>query len=403
MRRPSVVLPFLLIAISLSASENDAKAMLRQAAAKYRDAKSFHLEWETKITSASAFASGWQKQTFVVAGEDRKFHYEAKGTALRGLRISDGQSDWFYQSGLRQYSVQPSQPDKARVQARGTAGGTTEGWVKTAMQSLLRVDDDAESSEILGDEVVTIGTAKFPCLKVHARQLSSFREGVTSTRENTYWIEKSTGLIRKAVFATNGPSRADDDVDEQSTIVEINYSRVELDTVPDAALFEFTPPANTYLVDDSRQPVSAPLRVGTPAPALIFDDKKTGTFNLAELKGKVALVQFWASWCGACLEEMKALAQLPKSYADKGLVIVGVDEDEMPLRGDDYFSSQKFQWKNFHDQGEINQRVWGLTSYPLLVLVDREGKIVWTNSGVGTGFSSSLRSQLDKPELGLAP
>ena len=209
--------------------------------------------------------------------------------------------------------------------------------------------------------------------------------------------------VRKAVLATSGPVTADDDMDGQTRTIEITYTRSDVGTAPDPALFNFTPPADAYLIDDARQPMSKPVIVGSASPPLKLKDKSGVTFDLADLKGKVALVHFWASWCGACLEEMKALTQLPKSYADKGLVIVAVDEDEVPERGDSYFSSRKYEWRNFHDAGETNRRIWGAAGYPFLAILDRDGKVTWTNVGAGKGFLDTLTSQLKKPELALAP
>jgi thiol-disulfide isomerase/thioredoxin len=149
--------------------------------------------------------------------------------------------------------------------------------------------------------------------------------------------------------------------------------------------------------------MSPPLTIGSAAPALKLVDKNGSSFDLPELRGKVTLVDFWATWCRACTEEMKAIAQLPRSYIDNGLAIVSVDEDETPERGDDYFSSQKFPWKNWHDVGETHRKTWGAIAVPLLVLVDRDGNLAWTNAGAELNFLETLRSQLDNAELRLRP
>jgi thiol-disulfide isomerase/thioredoxin len=395
---------FALFGLSLSAAQPDAKSILRDAAARYQEAKTFFLEWETKITSSSPYSSSWSKQTYVVAADEHRYHWEGGGSGLRGLRINDGQNDWFYRAGVNEYSVaQSNSATEPGPRARGVAGGTTEGWIKTSMQSLLHLDDDADAAEMQRSEVLTIANTKVPCYVVHASHSISFRQGVTSTKDDTYWIETKTGLVRKAILATSGPVAADDDMDGQTRTIEITYARSDLGTALDPALFAFTPPANAYLIDDARQPISKAVTIGSVSPPLKLKDKSGVGFDLSDLKGKVALVHFWASWCGACLEEMKTLTQLRQSYAEKGLVIVAVDEDEAPERGDSYFSSQKYQWRNLHDAGETNRRTWGATGYPFLVIVDRDGKVAWTNMGAGKGFLDTLTSQLNKPELALIP
>jgi hypothetical protein len=79
---------------------------------------------------------------------------------------------------------------KSGSQARGTAEGTTEGWIKSAIHSLLQLDDDADTSVLQHDELLRIAKTKFPCYVVHAVHSMSFREGTNSTRDHTYWIEK---------------------------------------------------------------------------------------------------------------------------------------------------------------------------------------------------------------------
>lgn len=96
---------------------------------------------------------------------------------------------------------------------------------------------------------------------------------------------------------------------------------------------------------------------------------------------------------------MKAIAQLPQSYSDHGRVIVSLDEDETPERGDNYSSSHQFHWRNVHDIGEVHRRSWGVSAFPMLFLLDRDGTVAWTSSGAGANFSETLRAQLDKPQL----
>lgn len=386
---------FVILVFTFSAvccAQPDAGKLLREAAEKYRAATSFDLQWETTITTKSPYADGWSKQIYRVAEDGRKFHWENTGSGLRGLRISDGQSDWFYQPGLNQYFIrQADQKNPSPGGARGGAGGTTEDWVKSSMQSLLRLEDDSDDAVMAKDELLTFGTEKVLCSVVRAQRTITYREGLSSTKETTYWIEKHTGLVRKNVMTTLGPASPDDDVTNQKRTVEIVYTTVRLG-YPDPKLFQFTAPAGAYLVEDARQGSSRPVAVGTPARALKLKDNDGALFDLAEQKGKPVLVQFWASWCGPCKEEMKALARLQNSH--KNIVIVSIDEDEQPSKGDVYFKSQNYGWKNLHDVGEVEKSTWGVTGFPFLALIDSQGVVRWTNEGVAKGTMQTLETQL---------
>jgi thiol-disulfide isomerase/thioredoxin len=394
MRRLLIVSLLLSWTLSLNASEPDARSILLDVAAQYRNSKSFRIEFETKITSSSTFANGWSKQTHKVAADENKYYFEADGSSGRHIRVNDGESDWFYSPSAHQYSVQS--PDG---NPRSAVNGTAEGWIKATIHSLLTLDQDADGAVMQHDEVLRIGGSRIPCYVVRTIREMSFREGTNSVHENTYWIDKTSRRVRKAVLVSRGPTAMEDDESDKTRTVEITYTRVDLDAPPDQALFRFKPPADAYLIDDARPPVSPPVAIGRFAPGLKFNDKAGRSFDLAELKGRVVLVDFWASWCGACLEEMKLIAQLPQSYLSHGLVIVSLDEDETPERGDSYFSAQQFHWRNFHDVGEVYRRRWGASAVPMAVLVDRDGKVAWTSNGVGANFSETLHSQLDNPEL----
>ena len=74
MRRLLVFSSFFLWTLGLSASQPDAKSLLRNAAAHYRNAQSFRIEFETSITTSSPFSNGWSKQIHIVAVADHKYH-----------------------------------------------------------------------------------------------------------------------------------------------------------------------------------------------------------------------------------------------------------------------------------------------------------------------------------------
>jgi thiol-disulfide isomerase/thioredoxin len=106
-------------------------------------------------------------------------------------------------------------------------------------------------------------------------------------------------------------------------------------------------------------------------------------FDIAALKGKVVLVDFWATWCGPCLEEMPALKALYDKHHAAGFEVVGVSLDDNRGRLEAFVTVQQIPWVTLFDentgpQGE-NHRLanyYGVSSVPTTFLVGRDGKVV---------------------------
>ena len=95
-------------------------------------------------------------------------------------------------------------------------------------------------------------------------------------------------------------------------------------------------------------PAAVALDVGEAAPALKGATLDGKPFDLAALKGKVVVLNLWATWCGPCREEMPLLDTFAKRYAARGVVVVGLDENDP------------------EDLGEV-QNVMAAFSYPALM------------------------------------
>jgi len=118
-----------------------------------------------------------------------------------------------------------------------------------------------------------------------------------------------------------------------------------------------------------------------PAPAVSFFDASGAGVPLANYKGQVVLVDFWATWCKPCLEVIPDLERLHAEYEDRGLVVVGVSIDEKPEAARVYAEKKKIAYPVLYDTAEAP--AWDLfkvKAIPATFLVDRDGNIVaqWT-------------------------
>jgi peroxiredoxin len=118
------------------------------------------------------------------------------------------------------------------------------------------------------------------------------------------------------------------------------------------------------------------------APDFNLKDASGKDVKLADLKGKVVLVNFWATWCEGCQVEIPWFVEFQKQYASKGLVVVGISMD------DDGWKSVKpwIQEKKVNYPIVIGNeglgKEYGLEGMPLTALVDREGRIADLHQGI---------------------
>ncbi|MDQ8004897.1 MAG: TlpA disulfide reductase family protein [Pedobacter sp.] len=119
--------------------------------------------------------------------------------------------------------------------------------------------------------------------------------------------------------------------------------------------------------------------VGKPAPLFTQNNEVGKPVSLASFKGKVVLVEFWASWCGPCREENPNLVKQYKTYHDKGFEIISVSLDHVKQSWLEAIEKDGLEWAHVSDlKGWNNEvgRLYGVRAVPASFLVDAEGKII---------------------------
>ncbi|MCA9615084.1 MAG: TlpA family protein disulfide reductase [Myxococcales bacterium] len=122
-------------------------------------------------------------------------------------------------------------------------------------------------------------------------------------------------------------------------------------------------------------PVSA-LERGTRAPEIGLRDRDGNNVQLSALRGKVVLVDFWASWCAPCRRELPELARLAARYADAGVVVLGVNEDDAADDGARLLAELGgVGFTSVHDRDKAIAGAWAPPKMPTLFLVEADGSL----------------------------
>ena len=100
-----------------------------------------------------------------------------------------------------------------------------------------------------------------------------------------------------------------------------------------------------------------------------------------ELKGKILMVDFWASWCGPCKESFPAMEELHKKYAGKGLVLIAVNVDENRKDMEEFLKKNAATFAVVRDAAQKLVDKTGVGTMPSSFLIDAEGKVRFAHSG----------------------
>lgn len=142
-----------------------------------------------------------------------------------------------------------------------------------------------------------------------------------------------------------------------------------------------------------------------PAPAAIMQaeikDVDGKTFKLEDKKGKIVLVNLWATWCGPCRSEMPTLVALQDEHRDKGFEIIGLDSDtdETPEQVKSFAQTMKLNYQlGYAEPGLMNDflKISKSGGIPQSFLIDREGKLRNVFFGVNSKVVGELKDSVAK-------
>ena len=128
-------------------------------------------------------------------------------------------------------------------------------------------------------------------------------------------------------------------------------------------------------------PVKVPvkLKVGDLAPQFARGDLQGHVFDLKALRGKIVLIDFWASWCPPCILEIPHLDKLQKQYGSRGFQVVGVAMDDSAATTKETMKKVPFDYPVVPGDAKFGNLYGGVLGLPLQYLVGADGKIlaVW--------------------------
>ncbi|MBN9500934.1 MAG: hypothetical protein BGO01_05805 [Armatimonadetes bacterium 55-13] len=138
-----------------------------------------------------------------------------------------------------------------------------------------------------------------------------------------------------------------------------------------------------------------------PMPDFKMVSTKGKPYSKSSLKGKVILMDFWATWCGPCIGAMPTMEKLHKKYAGKGLVVIGANilenRNKEQMAGK-FLKSKPFTYVFTKDtpNNEALAKKLEIQGIPTLLLIDKKGTVRWVKCGFEPKEEKELAAQIEK-------
>lgn len=149
-----------------------------------------------------------------------------------------------------------------------------------------------------------------------------------------------------------------------------------------------------FLVRQHGAPAVASAQQGALAPDFTLADLSGQTLNLSSYRGKVVLLDFWATWCVPCREEIPHLVDLQNKYGSQGLQIIGVsmDDGSEPVR--EFYQHFKMNYPVVMGDAKTGERYGGVLGLPIAFVIAPDGRI--TSKHIGSTDISVFEREVAK-------
>ncbi|HTZ76077.1 MAG TPA: redoxin domain-containing protein [Candidatus Aquilonibacter sp.] len=349
---------FFLVFSPVSCAQDDAQArqILTQAADKYRALKSYQAQIAVDTIQGTKTS-------------DRHFTETGAGSAFRCadddpqglLRVNDGSTEWTLDRKTDRYSRSPA-ADAA----------------PSLISDLANVDKNVKGAEILREDLYSLGNEKRKVLILEVVRDRWPADAPRFAQDSTVRIDEQTLEIYGINTYTNGAT-----IYDNGPTQIVRYSLTQQNQTAAASLFTFSPPAGAEEVASlDSSPAATASVLGTDAPDFALSDAGGHSYHLADLRGKVVVIDFWASWCPPCRASMPYLQQISQGYADRGAIVLGLDGGEDAQTVADFAKTNNYTFPLLVGGEPRVTSQYYVDAYPTTLVIDRNGKIVFREDGM---------------------
>jgi len=211
----------------------------------------------------------------------------------------------------------------------------------------------------------------------------------------TIWFARVDALPRRTLMAFEGDRQG-------MAAMTQTTSAMKVDPKFDASVFAVAAPEGFRKTEPKEggsimagHGPGLSVKVGDPAPNFSLTGIDGKEVSLASLKGKVVLLDFWATWCMPCKASMPLIQKIHDDYKDKDVAVFGINTFEKREGAGKKFMEEKKYTYGCLLKGDDLARACGVTGIPALIVIGKDGKVVFAETGLSDQSGGSLRAKID--------
>lgn len=141
---------------------------------------------------------------------------------------------------------------------------------------------------------------------------------------------------------------------------------------------------------------AASEKISGKAANFTLKSRSGKNIKLSELRGEVVMLNFWASWCGPCRQEMPLLEKIHKKYKRLGFTLLGVNVEENSSAAKNYLKDVKVSFPILFDNTNKTSKLYDVSAMPTTILIDRNGNKRFLHKGYKPGYENDYKKQIKK-------
>ena len=340
---------------------------------------SFDVQGEKNLREAE-FTSSYQAPN--------KFRQDVKDDALAG---STGEKLYLYSKDKNVYLTHDAPKGKF---APGELPEDYNKIVGTQNPSLLMALS-SDASKSLTDNLSQVEVLS--SVKIDAKSFTALKLSDPQTRTfMTLLVDPATHLVRRATLDMVESLKQKGSADVKSAEVQVDYVSVKPDVEVPADVFAWVPPKDAKdavkAAAESDPEAAVKALKGQVAKDWTAKTLKDETVSFKDLKGKVVVLDFWATWCGPCVEGLPHVDKMYQDFKAKGVQVFAVNAQETKERVQKFITEQKLTLPIVLDaDGKICQ-TYNIAIFPATLVIGKDGKISETFVGIGPDSDEKLRA-----------